>query len=140
MSLERFCRKPVATVLPSQTVLEAAQRMQQAHVGAVVVVDEANKPIGILTDRDIVCRVVAERRDPLGTPIRAVMSAPVAIARAEDLIEEAAFTMRQKGVRRLPIVSADGKAVGVVALDDLVVLLAAELGQAAAAVRMNRGP
>jgi CBS domain-containing protein len=140
MSLERFCRKPLTTVLPQQTVHEAAQRMQQQHVGAVIVVDEGEKPAGILTDRDIACRVVAERRDPAGTPVSAVMSAPVDVARLDHRLDEAVFIMKQRGVRRLPIVRADGRLAGVVALDDVLVLLAGELLAVADAVRMNKGP
>ena len=130
----------MSTALTSETVQVAAEKMTQQHVGALIIVDESGGPVGILTDRDLVCRVLAERRDPAATPIQAVMSAAPVVARVGDLIEEAAFTMRQQGVRRLPIVNASGKAIGLVSLDDLIVLLTAELGQTAAAVRMNRGP
>lgn len=140
MSLERFCRKAVSTALSSETVQAAAEKMTQQHVGCLIIVDDAGRPVGILTDRDIVCRVLAVRRDPATTPIQAVMSASPVVARVGDLIEEAAFAMRQQGVRRLPIVNASGKAIGIVSLDDLIVLLTAELGQTAAAVRTNRGP
>lgn len=140
MSLERFCRKPVSTALSSEPVQAAAEKMTQQHVGSLIIVDEAGRPVGILTDRDIVCRVLAERRDPVATPIQAVMSANPVVVRVDDLIEEAAFTMRQQGVRRLPIVNGSGKVIGMVSLDDLIVLLTAELGQTAAAVRTNRGP
>lgn len=140
MSLERFCRKQVATALATETVQAAAERMTQQHVGALVIVDDTGRPVGVLTDRDIVCRVLNERRDPGATPIQEVMSADPVVARDSDRIDEVAFTMHQKGVRRVPVVDASGKAVGLVSLDDLLVLFASELGQTAAAVRMNRGP
>ncbi|MBN1205389.1 MAG: CBS domain-containing protein [Myxococcaceae bacterium] len=140
MSLERFCRKTVSTALASETVQAAAEKMTQQHVGALIIVDESGRPVGILTDRDIVCRVLSERREPAATPIQAVMSAKPVVARVGDMIEEAAISMRQQGVRRLPIVNASGKAIGMVSLDDLIVLFTAELGQTAAAVRENRGP
>lgn len=140
MSLERFCRKQVATALATETVLAAAERMTQQHVGALVIVDDSGQPVGILTDRDIVCRVLNERRDPGTTSIREVMSANPVVARDSDRIDEVAFTMHQKGVRRVPIINTSGKVVGMVSLDDLLVLFASELGQTAAAVRMNRGP
>lgn len=120
--------------------MDAAELMRQLHVGSVVVVDEGGRPLGMLTDRDIVLRVVAEHRDPAATPVASVMSSEVACVQIDDLIDEAAFKMRQKGVRRLPIVDAVGKVCGIVALDDLLVLLSAELEQAAAAVRENQGP
>jgi CBS domain-containing protein len=140
MSLERFCRKQVATALTTETVQVAAERMTQQHVGALVIVDDERRPIGILTDRDIVCRVLNERRDPGSTLIQAVMSPNPVVARESDRIDEVAFTMHQKGVRRIPVVNASGQVVGMVSLDDLIVLFASELGQTAAAVRMNRGP
>lgn len=140
MSLDRFCRKPVATVGPEQSIRDAAAVMKQSHVGAVVVVDGARKPVGILTDRDVVTRVVAEDRDPEDTRVHAVMSAHPQVVRKDDFIEEAALKMRIVGVRRLPIVDSDGKLAGVVALDDLIVLLSAELSQTATAVRINKGP
>lgn len=140
MSLERFCRKQVATAQAVETVQAAAERMTQQHVGALVIVDGERRPLGILTDRDIVCRVLNERLDPGSTPVEAVMSANPVVARDSDRIDEVAFTMHEKGVRRLPVVDASGKVVGMVSLDDLIVLFAAELGQTAATVRMNRGP
>ncbi len=130
----------MAVALATETVQVAAEKMAQQHVGALVIVDEPGIPIGILTDRDIVCRVLAGRRDPRATSIQEVMSANPVVVRVSDRIDEAAFTMRQMGVRRLPVIDVDGKAIGMVSLDDLIVLLAGELGQTAETVRENRGP
>jgi CBS domain-containing protein len=140
MSLDRFCRKPLVTARPDKTVLEVAKEMEQLHVGSVIVVDAEQKPVGLLTDRDVVCRVVAKRLDPASVPVAEVMSRNVGTARANDLIDEVAFRMRQKGVRRMPVVDEQGRAVGMVTLDDLLVLFSAELGQTAAVIRANRGP
>ncbi len=140
MSLGRFCRRPVSTVSPADTVLAAARRMKTDHVGAVVVVDEVGRPVGMLTDRDIACRVVAERLDSAQMRVDEVMTPNPAVVRKSDLIDEAAFRMREAGVRRLPVVGEDGKVEGLVALDDLMVMLSAELGQTAQVVRENRGP
>ena len=139
MSLERFCRKPVATALAAQTVREAADKMRERHVGALIVIEQ-DRPIGMLTDRDIVCRVVANGRDPSAVTVETTMTGEVATIRTDQAIEEAAFLMRQKGVRRLPIVDHEGNLRWVVSLDDLHVLLAAELMQTAEAVRVNKGP
>lgn len=130
----------MATVQPNASVVEAAEQMRQHHVGTVVVTEDGGKPLGILTDRDIACRVVAERRDVASTPVYKVMSRDLVVARVDDLIEQASLTMRKDGVRRLPIVNAEGRLVGLVALDDLLVLLSAELSQTAAVVRANKGP
>lgn len=139
MSLERFCREPVVTILAKQSVHDAARMMRDRHVGAVLVVDE-DRPVGIITDRDIVARAIVEGRDPNTTPVRDVMSRSLTVVRAADKIDDAIIAIRTSGVRRLPIVNAAGKAVGIVTLDDLVVLLAGELSMAAGAVQSNRGP
>jgi len=140
MSLERFCRKEIATIQPNDTIVSAARRMQEKHVGAVVVVDPAARPVGMLTDRDIACRVIAEGRDPARTSAESVMSRDLVTVRRDGTIDEVAFSMRKQGVRRVPIVDAEGKLAGIVAFDDLVVLLSAELGETVAALRHNRGP
>lgn len=140
MSLERFCRKDLITMKPDDPVQWAAERMAQNHVGCVVVVNLEGRPVGILTDRDIVCRVVAQRKDPARTLVREAMSAGAGVIRDTELIDEALVQMRQLGARRLPVVNDAGTAVGMVTLDDLVVLLSAELGQTAQVIRSNRGP
>jgi CBS domain-containing protein len=139
MSLERFCRKSVVTVAPHQPVQDAATKMRDHHVGAIVVV-EKDRAIGILTDRDITLRAIAEGRDPRTTPIGEVMSRDLKVLRRDDKIDDALSSIRAAGVRRLPIVDAVGKPIGMVTLDDLVVLMAGELGAAAGAVKENRGP
>ena len=139
MSLERFCRKPVVTILPHQTVQDAAVQMRDQHVGAVVVM-EKDRAVGILTDRDIALRTVAEGRDPRTTPVGEVMSRSLTVLRSDEKIDDAITSIRTAGVRRVPIVDEGGKPIGMVTLDDLVVLMAGELSTAAGAVRANRGP
>ena len=139
MSLERFCRKPMVTILPKQAIHDAALMMRDHHVGAVLVVED-ERPVGIVTDRDIVLRAVVEGRDPETTPVRDIMSRNLTAVRHDEKIDDAVSAIRAAGVRRVPILDATGKAVGMVALDDLVVLMAGELSAAAGAVRSNRGP
>ena len=139
MSLERFCRKPVIAVSPKQSIHDAALKMRDQHVGAVVVV-EAERPIGIVTDRDLVLRATADGKDARNTPVGEVMSRALKTVRADEKLDDAISAIRTAGVRRLPIVDGNGHAVGMVTLDDLVVLVAGELGAAAGAVRSNRGP
>lgn len=140
MSLTRFCRKPVAIIQPTQSVAEAAVAMRDRHVGALVVVQDDLRPVGLLTDRDIVTRVVAGRKDPTAVPVSDVMSPELILARVEDSIDKTLFAFRQHGVRRLPIVDGQGRVAGLVSLDDLWVLLSAELDKTAATVRDNQGP
>jgi CBS domain-containing protein len=139
MSLERFCRKQVVTISPHQTVQSAAVQMRDHHVGAIVVL-EKDRAVGILTDRDVALRTVAEGRDPRTTPVGEVMSRSLTVLRSGEKIDDAITSIRTAGVRRVPIVDEGGKPIGMVTLDDLVVLMAGELSVAASAVRNNRGP
>jgi CBS domain-containing protein len=139
MSLERFCRKPLVTASPAQTVHEVARQMHDKHVGAVVVV-EGGRPVGIVTDRDLVMRAIVEKRDPATTRVSEIMSKNPAVLSRDQKIDDAIVAVRQAGVRRLPIVDETGKMVGMIALDDLIVLMAGELGVAVVAVQSNRGP
>lgn len=140
MSLARFCRKTIAVIQPSQSIAEAAETMRDQHVGALVVVEEDLRPVGMLTDRDIVTRVVAERGDASFVAVSNVMTPKPAVARVDDSLDRTLFTMRERGVRRLPIIDEQGRVAGLVSLDDVLVLLSAELDQTAAAVRENQGP
>lgn len=140
MSLERFCRRPPVTLPVNQSVQQAATEMNEKHVGSVIVVGPEGRPVGILTDRDVTCRVVAAGLNPKDTPVQKVMSTADGHLPVSALIDEASYKMRQLGVRRLPIVDAAGKAIGIVTLDDLMVLLTAELSHTAMAIRSNRGP
>ena len=139
ISLERFCREPVVTIQPTQSVRDAARLMRDRHVGAVLVVD-GDRPIGIVTDRDIVMRAIIEGRDPNTTPVRDVMSGSLTVVGSDQKIDDAVVAIRTAGIRRLPIVNAAGKAIGIVTLDDLVVLMAGELNLVAGAVQQNVGP
>lgn len=140
MSLARFCRKTVAVIQPTQSVAEAAEKMRDQHVGALVVVQEDLRPVGMLTDRDIVTRVVAERKDATQLSASDVMSRQPAVAQVDDSLDQTLFAFKKQGVRRLPIVDGQGRVVGLVSIDDVLVLLSAELDQTAAAVRENQGP
>lgn len=134
MPLADYCKFPVVTLSPERTVLEAAQMMRSSNVGSVVITEQ-DRPIGILTDRDIVLRITALNQDPSSIPVRDVMSRnPVVVS--EDLgIWELIHMMKKHAVRRFPIVSGDGKLVGIITLDDLIKLMGEELsglGQAIA--------
>jgi CBS domain-containing protein len=138
MSIERFTRKQVVTALPAESVSEVAEKMRREHVGAIVVTD-LGEPIGIVTDRDLALRVVADGRSP-DTPVREVMSHDLVVAECRDTVDQIIVLMRKTGVRRLPIVDDEGGLVGLVSLDDLYVLLSGELSTTAYAVLDNRGP
>jgi CBS domain-containing protein len=138
MSLERFSRRELIAVAPDTAVDEVAQLMRARHVGAVLVAEDG-RPVGIVTDRDLVVRLLADGWTP-SAPVRAVMTRDLVLAHVDDAIDHAFFTMRRHGIRRLPIVDSGGTLVGLVALDDLLVLLGGEVSSLVETVLDNRGP
>ena len=99
------------------SVYEAACAMRDQHIGDVIVV-ENNQVCGIVTDRDIVIRTVAEARDPASITLAHICSHDLTTVAPTDSIEQAVQLMREKAIRRLPVVE-DGQAVGMVSLGDL---------------------
>ncbi len=134
-----ICTKPAVTVSPEATIHEAAHRMWSRKVGALVVTDEAGTPVGILTDRDIVVRVVAAGKDPAKVQVGRIARRAPAVIREDQGILDATKILSRRGVRRLPVVGADGKLVGLVALDDLLMILGSEMSHIAAALASELG-
>jgi CBS domain-containing protein len=106
------------TLPESTTVREAAEAMRANDIGDVVVVDDNGKLSGILTDRDIVVRVVAEGRDPRATRIGDIASRELTAVSPDDPVDRAVQLMRERAIRRLPVVDR-GKPVGIVSIGDL---------------------
>ena len=129
MSVGRICVRSVDTVAMGESVLVAARRMHSRNVGSLIVVDKGQRPLGFLTDRDLVVRVIAECRDPNETIVSEVMSRFPRTIREETPIEEALGIMRCGPFRRVPVVADDGRLVGIVSLDDILGLLAEEFGE-----------
>src|SRR5215470_7783160 len=111
-------RNPV-TVDVRDTVIAAARTMRDANIGDVVVLENGTVR-GVLTDRDIVVRGLAEGRNPSETPVGEVCSREITILAPTDAITDAISIMREKAIRRLPVVQ-DGRLVGIVSLGDLAV-------------------
>ena len=110
---------PGVEIVPADTtVRDAALVMAEHDIGAVLVGPEG-KPAGILTDRDIIIRVVVEGRDPGAVAAGEVMSSTLFTCRDDDPVEAALGRMEERQVRRLPVVDADGRLVGIVARSDL---------------------
>ena len=130
MTAGDICTRNVVVAAKTEMVVDAAQRMRTTHVGAVVVVeskDGRHVPIGIVTDRDIVVSVVAGDPDHLNFMlIGDMMTTDLVLARADDSIESAVRLMQQHGVRRLPLVDAEGGLVGVLTMDDVLKYLVGE--------------
>jgi CBS domain-containing protein len=108
----------VETVPSDTSLVEATKRMARADIGDVVVVDASGALRGIVTDRDIAIRVVAEGRDPRNIGVGDVMSPAVSVG-PNATIDEAMGVMRQHDIRRLPVVDTTGRPIGVISLGDL---------------------
>jgi CBS domain-containing protein len=127
MTLARFAASPLATVTTENTVQDAARAMRDGRVGCLVVT-RAGHASGIVTDRDLVVRVLAEGIDPTTALVGDHATYDPVTVSVHDGIETAVERMREHGVRRLPIVNDAGLAVGIVTADDLLALLGGELG------------
>lgn len=129
MSAGRICTRVVATAGASEKFSTAARRMSEHNLGTLVVVGDDGKPSGILTDRDIVIRCVAAGFNPVDTVIGDVMTAPARSVDESTPIEQALATMEGVGVRRVVVTGSEGKLVGLLAVDDVIQLLAEEMGR-----------
>jgi CBS domain-containing protein len=126
MSLQRFCKRPTVTIAPEQTIREACQLLEERNVGCLLV-EEHGKLCGILTDRDIALRIVGQGKDPKLTRVGTIMTAnPVRIP-VDSTLHELTMLMHSQHVRRVPIIDASGKAIGIVTIDDLLMLLSDEM-------------
>lgn len=107
------------TIAPDASLREAARVMERNDVGAVIVVDEMQNIVGILTDRDITIRGVAEGKDPATTRVRDVQTGgAIATIEPSATVQDAVQLMREHNVRRIPVVE-EGKPIGIVSLGDL---------------------
>ena len=125
MSLARF-KSPLAVIGVDDTLEQAAKLMRDRHVGSLVVT-RAGRPAGVITDRDIVVRAVAEGRDVIREKVGSFVTYDPVTVLVSNGIETVASRMRLHGVRRMPIVDETGAAVGIVTADDLLVLLGGEM-------------
>ena len=133
MSLERVCRKEVVTVSPNTNLLEVTRLLRSQHVGSVVVVEE-HRPVGILTDRDIIVKVVAEEKDPKAIQAYEIMTTNPALVNINLDPLDATRIMRDRGLRRLPVVDENRHLLGIMTLDDVLGLLGKETENLAEAV------
>jgi CBS domain-containing protein len=108
-----------AVCTPETPLDQVARLMVQHDCGEIPVVDLAERPVGVVTDRDIVCRVVAEGKNPLAYPAEIAMSEPVVTVPAEATIDDVLSTMEKHQIRRVPVVEPDGRLVGIIAQADL---------------------
>ena len=128
MSTGKICSRSVVVVGPGESVREAARRMDQYSVGTLVVQDEDEALLGILSDRDIAIRCVARGLDPDTDTVGDVMTSPVRSVEEATPIEDALTLMASAGVRRLPVVDVeDDRVIGILSVDDVLGLLSEEI-------------
>jgi len=113
--------KNLVTCTPETTIVEVAQLMKTEDIGPVLVVDNDNSKtlVGIVTDRDVVVKVIAERRDVNTTRVGDVMSKKLVTCRADDEVEVAMKAMAQFQLRRIPVVEENMRLVGIISQADL---------------------
>jgi CBS domain-containing protein len=126
-----LCKRGLITAPGDTTIAEAAALMRDHCLEDLVVTDPeegGRMPIGIVTDRDIVVSVVAENLDPNQVMLGDIMGGRLVTAYESQSVEEVISLMRAAGVRRMPIVDIYDELAGIVSLDDLLAVLASEMG------------
>jgi CBS domain-containing protein len=141
MAVNLLCNPNVATVGAGQGVADAAALMRDQHVGNLIVVEQrggALVPVGILTDRDIVVGVIAKGIAPDDVTVGDAMTRELLTVREDSSLEFALREMRRYGVRRAPVVRANGDLVGIIAVDDVIQHLAVQLSRLADVIRLEQ--
>lgn len=132
-----ICTREVTIAFKQTSLVEAAQLMRQDHVGCLVVVDDENGSRcvrGLITDRDMVMAVIATGLDPEPLCVEDVMTERLVTARENDSLMDLMRSMRDHGVRRVPVVGLQDELMGLVTLDDVLKILAQELSLLAGSV------
>jgi len=143
MNVSQICSRNVVTVRKTDEITAAARLMREKHVGYLVVVEPdftgaTQRPIGVLTDRDIVIGIVAQDANPRGLTVGDVMTPNPVVVELGDSIAAAVQEMRRIGVRRVPVVGSLNELAGVLSLDEVLEILSSELQNLAGAVRNER--
>jgi CBS domain-containing protein len=140
MKLGHVCQTTVVTTFADTTLADATAEMRRRHVGALVVIEERNGarwPVGIVTDRDIAVALATHCAND-ATRVGEVMSRNLIVAGDHDDFFDGLSKMRRFGVRRLPIITLDGRLRGIITLDDVIDVLSAKLREAVSVVPRER--
>ena len=129
MRTGQVCNRTVVVVAKDTTLADAAKLMREHHVGSLVVAQNTygRKPVGIVTDRDMVVEVMAADLDYRTLTVGEIMGDKLVVARESDDTLDTLKLMRARGVRRLPVVTEKGDLAGIVTIDDLLEIVAEEL-------------
>lgn len=137
MTVGQICNRVVVFANRNTPLPDAAKLMRENHIGSLVIVDESDRgriPVGMLTDRDIAIAVVAQALDPRTLTAGEVMSGELVTANEQDDMLDTLQRMRRRGIRRVPVLTAAGALAGIVTLDDLLELVAEQLGDVVKAI------
>lgn len=137
MTVGKICMRTVITAKPEESARAAADRMQRYNVGSLVIV-ENNQPIGILTDRDLVIRVMTRGDDPEGVDLASIMTTKLVCVQEQTPLEDAMNLLRGYQIRRLIVVNEANELAGIFTLDDMLELLGEEQQSIAALMRSTR--
>ena len=127
MTAGEYCNREVVITGQDVSVTEAAMLMRQHHVGDLVVVEKQGEkilPVGIITDRDIVIEVVAQKADPEALIIKDIMSTALVTVEEKQALLDTLTLMQNQGVRRIIVVDAQGSLQGLLSADDAIELIA----------------
>jgi len=117
ISISEVMKSPVETIAPDASVRKAAESLGHSGIGSLVITDN-DRPVGIVTDVDLT-QLIGGSHDPGTTAVESIMSSPVITTTADRTITEAAETLREHGIKRLPVVDSEGLLVGIVTTTDL---------------------
>ncbi|MEB3755711.1 MAG: CBS domain-containing protein [Desulfurococcales archaeon] len=119
-SVVKIMSSPPVTIKPSDRLVDATRKMYQSNIGSIVVVDENNHPVGILTKSDFLYFIATGivKRDPL---VKEVMRSEPVVIKVNESIKEAYERMKNLGIRHLPVVNDEGEIVGVISMRDILI-------------------
>lgn len=130
MKVGDICKREVVTIHPDASLLDAGKRMRDDHVGCLVVVESKNdtrKPVGMITDRDILVEVLSEGIPLEKVSVGDIMSSDLIAAQENEDVFEAIQTMRRKAIRRIPVVDPGDNLLGIITMDDLLEVVTEEI-------------
>lgn len=140
MGIVKCCREQVAAVSPDTPALDVAKVMGEKNVGSVVVVTGENRPAGILTDRDLAVRVMAQEKDPGEVRAGDILTRDVVTFQDSMGVYEAIQKMTAEGIRRMPVVDDGGRLIGIVTMDDIIRMLGEEMAAIAKNIEKQSPP
>lgn len=134
MTVQDIMTKNVQTCTPTTTLPQVVRLMREACCGIIPVIDSRGQVSGVVTDRDISMALITTSRKPTNIAVHEVMSGPVHACGPGDDLRSALATMRQFRIRRLPVISADGRLTGIVSMDDFILRAVASDGPTSAEI------